>query len=113
MSIREMLLALPPKVETVEGCGDLGTVYLRVMGGAERAEWQRITYLNGDKCDTSNCFARLLVFCLCEPDGTRSFTDKEAELLGSKDGVILEMLFWRARKLNRLDAGALDAAKKD
>lgn len=80
-----------------------GTVYVRVMSGAERDAYEDETYhLNGKDLalNRKNARARLLVKCLSDDTGKRLFSDKEADQLGTQPANVLDKVYAVAIKSN-------------
>ncbi len=88
-----------------------GRVYVRVMTGTERDEWERqILDSRGpdNKTNLSNARARLAILCACGEDGQRLFTDGDLEAVGDKSAAALERIFDAALKLNRIGEKDVD-----
>lgn len=104
MSLREKILATrTARIEPVEIPEWGETVYVRVMSGRERDNYEREQWelsKNGAEFDNFRC--RLLVKCLCDPTGKRLFEDADAEALGQQPADIIRRLFDRAAQINGL-----------
>src|SRR4051812_6304923 len=77
------------------------TVYIRVMSGTERDQWEADIFKDG-KLDKTQLRARLLVKTLADENGVRIFTDQDTAALGAKSGNVLMKLFDKAQKMNAL-----------
>ena len=106
---RDAILAADDlKRESVEIPEWGGTVWVRVMTGAERDDWERqILDSRGldNKTNLSNARARLAVLCACGENGERLFGDEDLDAVGGKSAAALERIFDLALKLNRIGFG--------
>lgn len=59
-----------------------------------------------------NIRAKLLVKCLVGEDGKRLFTDDKAQVLGAKNGAVVDRLFDVARRLSGIGQGAVEEGKE-
>ena len=59
-----------------------------------------------------NIRAKLLVKCLVDEDGKRLFTDDKAQVLGAKNGAVVDRLFDVARRLSGIGQGAVEEGKE-
>jgi hypothetical protein len=95
LSADELLAATALPQEPVE-LGKLGIVYVRGMTGRERDAWEA-SLMRGKgsdrRPDTRNARARLAVRCLVNADGTRMYTDNDAERLGNIRADYLQKIF--------------------
>lgn len=82
------------------------SVFLRVMGGAERDDYDSENYPTDDKGKIAfkprNARARLAVRCLCDESGKRLFKDSEADFLGGMPGggIFLDWVYDQAMEVN-------------
>lgn len=60
-----------------------------------------------------NIRAKLLVKCLVDEDGKRLFTDDKAQVLGAKNGAVVDRLFDVARRLSGIGQGSVEEGKAD
>lgn len=60
-----------------------------------------------------NIRAKLLVKCLVDAKGNRLYTDDKAQVLGAKNGAVIDRLFDVARRLSGIGQDAVSEAKKD
>jgi hypothetical protein len=93
-----------------------GTVRVRSLTAKERDEFEHDTYIqNGPDTELNyqNMRARLVVKCLVDDQGNRLFEDKETESLGKKHGAVIDMLFWKARKLSAFTEADMDVLIKN
>lgn len=92
-----------------------GDVYLRILSGTERDQFEDETYKVRGKTvelNRTNIRARLLAICLCDEKGARLFTDADAAALGEKASPVITRLFDLAQKINGLTkADVEDLAK--
>lgn len=102
LSADELLTATGLPQEAVE-IGSLGIVYVRGMTGKERDAWEG-TLMRGRgqerRPDTRNARARLAVRCLVDTEGTRLFTDNDAERLGNIRADYLQKIFDAAQRMS-------------
>lgn len=88
-----------------------GEVIIRGLTGEELDAYQasRRQVINAGTKDQQlvliqdNARANLLVKCIVDADGTRVFTDRDAGLLGMKNGKVLDRLFDVAAELSGLN----------
>lgn len=82
-----------------------GEVYVRVLPGAERDQFE-IDSLDSAGPDARfnrhNVRARLAARCVVGEDGRRLFADADVEALGDKSGAALDRIFDVAMRLNRM-----------
>ncbi len=102
---REQILAvrdLPLREITVEAWGPDAKVWLRTISAAERDRFFLLSRKGPETMepDPENFRARLLVFCICDPEGNRLFDDDEAALLGEKCGPAIFQLYAEAQEMN-------------
>ncbi len=100
----------PVKVKIPEWGGD---AYLRVMGGAERDQWELIAEAGIKKKTHANIRASLLVATLCDKDGKRLFGNGQSDALGKKSSIVIDRLFDVAQKLNKLKESDIDELEKN
>jgi hypothetical protein len=79
-----------------------GTVYVRVMSGTEKSDFENSIVVGEDKVDTRNMHAKLLVRCLADEKGERLFADDDTGALGNKSSLVLSRLFDDARRVNKM-----------
>lgn len=93
-----------------------GSVRIRVMTGAERAQFEAMnvkrTASGGAEFDGTNYLAKLIAMCAVDADGNKLFTVDDIEALGSKNGSVLTRVFRVAQELNGLGVEAREAARK-
>lgn len=82
-----------------------GSVYVRVMSGAERDAYEQ-SYLEkkGDSYEVNrrNLRAKLAVQTVVNENGERLFSDADVDALGAKNGGALDRIFEVASRLNRI-----------
>ncbi|MFD7793641.1 phage tail assembly chaperone [Streptomyces sp. NPDC059759] len=111
LSRDSILQAADVKTETVPVPEWGGDVILRGLTGEEMDAYQasRRQIRNAGTKDQEivliqdNARANLLVKCIVDETGTRVFTDRDAGLLGAKNGKILDKLFDVASALSGLN----------
>jgi hypothetical protein len=106
MLTRDAILSfndLPRKEVEVPEWG--GSVYIRVMSGAEREEM--LSLFQGEKLTA----AALVVLCVVDVHGTRLFTAEDVEAVNGKRGDVLLRIANEAMRYNGLTAEGVDDAK--
>ncbi len=88
-----------------------GAVYVRVMSGRERDQFE-IATMPTTGGTLENLRARLVALCACDAEGVRLFTDADAGALGDLEGAALDRVFAVARRVNKLTAEDIEAEKK-
>lgn len=104
--IREALLAATAPTEVVQ-LPEIGqSVTVRGMTGVERDafEWSCFEQKRNGKREfrPANMRAKLVAFCCINGDGTRTFTDADAEALGNTRGDVIDRIFNVASRLSGL-----------
>lgn len=92
------------------------SVKVRGMTGIERDAFEgSLVVQRGRKRDisTANLRAKLVAYCAVDDDGTRLFTDADAEQLGKVRGDLLNRLFTVAQRLSGLTDEDVDELGKD
>ena len=85
-----------------------GSVFVRVMSGLERDQWEIAA--SKDR----NLRASLAFICLCDSTGKRLFTTSvERDALGKKSGAALDRVFDAARSLNFLSEKSKEDIEKN
>jgi len=93
-----------------------GEVYIKVMSGKKRDEWESFVVSKKDasgKIDLMGMRAKLLVCCLCDEQGNELFTDADIEILENKNADVLQRLFDAAARLNGLNSTSVEEIKAD
>ena len=90
-----------------------GEVYVKVMTGAERDQWelQATELLKNPK--SANIRAFLCALTISDDKGNRLFTDEQIVDLGKKSSVALERVFQVSRKINMVNDSDLDELEKN
>ena len=105
MGVRDALLAAQPPTEAVD-LPELGiTVTVRGLTGTERDAFEESCMKQHGKrraFSMDNIRAKLVAFCCLEEDGSRAFSDAEANDLGKMRGDVLAKLFVVAQRLSGL-----------
>lgn len=89
-----------------------GTVFIRVMTGAERDAFEAGTNNNG-KANLRDIRARFAAIVLCDETGARIFSDADVAALTGKSAAALDRIFDAGMALNRMTADAVDALEKN
>src|SRR6185503_13039859 len=114
LSADELLACTDLPRERIE-LGSRGAVWVRGMTGKERDAWEA-SLMRGRgsdrRPDTRNARARLAVRCLVHEDGTRMYTDNDAERLGCIRADYLQKIFDAAQKLSGVTDEDLDELGK-
>lgn len=115
--------------EAILGCDDLkreevavpewgGSVFVRVMSGAER-DWLDACSLDDQGEAKSvherlaNYRGRLVALTTCQADGSSLFVLSDAEAIGKKAAGALDRIVEVAQRLNRMTAEEVDALTKN
>lgn len=107
------ILALDDLGHEVVEVPEWGThVRIATMSGSDRDAWEASLSVDG-QINMRNIRARLVARCARNEDGTRLFSDEQADALGNKNGNVLERLAAAARKLNKLDEADLKELEKN
>ena len=79
-----------------------GSVYIRVMSGAERDQWEQLNVKALQRGTAKNVRAGLAALCMCDHQGKRLFTDDQIEALGKKSAKALDRVFAKIQEVNAL-----------
>lgn len=116
-TLRERFLKLAtdkPKLESVVLAEPIGTVYVKVMTGSERDQfesWLSDSDKRKDRIDSPEMRAKLLVLTLCDEEGKRLFSKTDVGVLGSLPYPVIEPAVTLAAKLNKLGKEEAEAAE--
>lgn len=90
-----------------------GSVYVTVMSGTARDDWE--AWLVGQRKDgtISNARAHLVVATVVDETGARLFSLEDVVALGQKSSTALDRLVAVARRLNKLGDQAIEDAEKN
>ena len=108
--LRDQILAstdLPKTEVDVPEWG--GSVFVRVMSGAERDAFEVAHQLSAK----DNVRARLVAFCACDAAGVLLFSPDDVDDLGNTSAAALDRLFAVAVKINRLSKKDVDELQKN
>lgn len=86
-----------------------GSVYLRVISGADRDVFEQA--FSEKKMDAFR--TRFLVMTLCDSDGEKLFTADEVDALNKKSSVVLNRIFDAAWELNAFTPAAVESLGND
>lgn len=92
-----------------------GVVYIRSLSGKERDHFDSI-YFNQDIPfieKFKNARARFLVTVLCNENGEQLLKPEQVEMLGNKNGAVLDRLFEKAQEISGLRKKDIDKMGKD
>ena len=109
----QILNAKDIKVEKVHVPEWGGDVYLRVISGADRDEYESFVLQSKDRGTVKNFRAMLLAKAICDENGNPIFTNKDIEALGKKNSVVLDRLWQKAMKLNGLTDEEVEKEKEN
>lgn len=90
-----------------------GDVYIKVMSGTERDNFESWCSKSSKREDMTNLRAKLLSLCLVNEAGVRLFSDNEMQALGSKSGIVLNRLYHAARAVNCYDQKDVEELEKN
>lgn len=112
MSLREQILAADGLRRVRVDMPEWGVaVWVRVMSGAERAEYETAAAKVGK--DVSAQYAHIVAATCCDETGARLFTETDVPELLKKGAPSLHRLALQAWELNRLDANAVETEVKN
>ncbi len=86
-----------------------------MLTSAERDAYQ-LSFRSDDEDsgpDVANFRARFLTFCIVDEAGNRLFQLEDAEKLGAKSADAIRRIFEAAQRLNGMNAGAIEDARKN
>lgn len=109
LTANQILSANDTKVEPVEVPEWGGTVYVRVLRGTDRDQFEE--WVNKEKDKSVRC--RFLVLSLCDEKGNLLFTAEQMKSLNEKSGDVLARVFERAWDINYLSPKAVEELGKD
>jgi hypothetical protein len=121
MGAKEALLGAKTPTEQVYVKAIDQTFIVRGMTGRERDKFElSLVKRNGKRAEYApdNIRARLVAFCCVNEDGSRMFTDEDAEALGNVRSDVIDQLYSVAQRLSGISEEATDelgsgSAKKD
>jgi hypothetical protein len=88
-----------------------GTVYVRVMSGADRDQFDALVTKDGvTRSEITSLLARL---CIADEAGAPLFRDEDIAVLAQKSAAVLDRIFDVATKLNATSGEAIDEMGKD
>lgn len=108
LTASQILSANDTKVEPVEVPEWGGTVYVRVLRGTDRDQFEE--WVNKEKDKAVRC--RFLVLSLCDEKGALLFTPDQVQALGEKSGDVLARVFEKAWDINYLSPKAVEELGK-
>jgi hypothetical protein len=109
LSASQILAADDFKIEPVDVPEWGGTVYVRVLRGTDRDQFEES--LSKEKDKPFRC--RFLVMTLCDERGSLLFKQEQIAALGEKSSVVLNRVFERAWDINYLSPKSVDELGKD
>jgi hypothetical protein len=120
MSLREEILNTNDVV--IEGPFKIAAwggleVYVRSLSGAERDQFESSNLIKGKggtfDVRIDNLRARLVALSVCEKDGTRVFTIRDAESIGRKNAGAIAQIYEIAARLSGITKEDLDELAKN
>jgi hypothetical protein len=103
MLTREQILALDDlKREEVKVPEWGGTVFVAMMSGAARDEWELSLLNDKGKANLTDARAKLAAACVVDEKGKRLFSTGDIAALSQRSSVALDRIVNAARRLNRL-----------
>lgn len=103
-------LGSPEKVEIPEWNDH---VYVRIMSGAERDQWEILTTTLIKNPEIINVRAALCAMTICDKSGQRLFTNDQIEKLGEKSAIPLDRVFAVAKRINKLSEEDIEELEKN
>jgi hypothetical protein len=104
MSLRDKILSADDKPYEDVPCPEWGVIVrIRTVSAKERDAFEESAMVKVGKkreLSLSNFRARVVALCAVEEDGSRIFSDSDAEALGGKSPVAMERLAAVALRLN-------------
>jgi hypothetical protein len=101
---RDQILSIQDiEIEEVEVPEWGGAVYVRGMSGTERDQFEGSIVTQRGKStavNMANIRAKLAAVSICDADGKRLFTERDAKALGEKSAAALQRIFEVARRLS-------------
>jgi hypothetical protein len=91
---------LKKETVSVPEWGENAEVIVQEMTALDRDRLRNDLYDDKGEYDSVNQAAKILVRCIVSPDGSRLFSDSDAEALGKKSLSAIQRLFAIAQKLN-------------
>jgi hypothetical protein len=88
-----------------------GSVFVSVMSGVERDQWEREIQSLGREKFLDNLRARLAAHTIIDESGQRIFTKDDIDQLGRKSYLALQRVCDVAERLNRLSPAAMEDLK--
>lgn len=118
MSVRDAILAADDRVKEKVDIPEWGSpdVYVGMMSGAERDEYERWYEDNrnaDDKVSRDGFRVRVVRLMLVDASGNAVFSKDDEPALAKKSAVVLQRIFDAAFKLNKLGANAVEEAAKN
>lgn len=121
MPTREQLLETCRKRRTKEEKVDgLGTVHIGIMSGSERDEYDRLVVAELDAAEAEKrpmraCLVQAMIVCrtMCDENGVRLFSDRDAEEIQHWQAPILKALHGVAVDVNGLPKASTDKIEKN
>lgn len=86
-----------------------GTAFVRVLTGSERDTMESEISANKGKV-APNFRARFTSLILCDAQGVRLFSEKDAVALAAKSGLAMDRVIKAGMALNQLDEGEVQKA---
>lgn len=90
-----------------------GDVYVRVLPGTERDQWDAWSIKSSKREDYANWRSKLCSLCLVDEAGNRLFSDNEMSELSKKSGAVLARLYLICRRVNAFDSRDVEELEKN
>lgn len=115
MSIAEKILKADdrPKLVKVKVPEWGVVIYVKVMDGAQRDQWELAVSKDVDNPGTANIRAKLAIATVCDENGKLIFTTSQAANLGKKSSIALDRIYTAAKDLNKLSDQDIEDLEKN
>ncbi len=108
LSRDEILTAEDHKLEQIAVPEWGGIVYVRVVSGYERDQFEASLSTGSKQLNLHNFRARFAVLVLCDSDEKPLFNNADITALGKKSAAALDRIFDAGRRLNRMSDKDVD-----
>lgn len=121
MPTREQYLEMCRRRRTeAREVAELGTVYIGIMSGSERDEYDRLVVAELDAAEAEKrpmraCLVQAQIICrtLCDENGVRLFSDSDADQIQHWQAPLLKTLHGIAAEVNALPKAEADKLEKN
>jgi hypothetical protein len=108
---REQFLSIENKAPVEVALPGEGTVFVRIMSGLDREQFGETCKQLSDDGKPYCVQALLVVFCACDENSIRLFTEKDLLTLSAMDSTLLEVVYKAASELNAVGVHTESAEK--